>query len=261
MTATFVNLFYSEWLKRKRSHATALIAGGSLFTPLVVLLVRLTHPAGLARIYASDSFWPALTRASWESMAIFFLPLGAILIASLIAQLEFRGNAWKQVHALPVHAAAVYFTKLVVIVILLAELLALFNVAVYVSGLVPSLLVPGVPRPRGAFWTRQLLADDALYFIDVLPIVAAQYVLALRWSNALVPIGAGFVAWVGALAAVSSRLAVWWPYSYPIIHYLQQTPKGAHFAGDVRIHLFAAIFFALLTLAGCAWFITRNERG
>lgn len=261
MTSTFVDLFSSEWLKRTRSHASTLIVGGALFTPLVVLLVRLMHPAGLARIYTSNEFWPSLTRSSWESMAIFFLPLAAILIASLVAQLEFRGNAWKQVHALPVPAAAVYAAKLAVILILLAELLALFNVAVYVSGLLPSLVVPGVPHPRGAFWTRALLAENALYFVDALPIVAAQYVLALRWSNPLVPIGAGFVAWVGALAAVSSRLAVWWPYSYPIIHYLQQTPKGARFAGDVRIHLFAAIFFALLTLAGSAWFITRNERG
>ena len=35
------------------------------------------------------------------------------------------------------------------------------------------------------------LKEDALYFIDCLPIVALQYLISLRFKNFLVPVGAG----------------------------------------------------------------------
>ena len=49
----FFHVFHSEWLKRKRSYASALVLGGSLFTPAIVIMVRLLKRKGL----------PALTGA------------------------------------------------------------------------------------------------------------------------------------------------------------------------------------------------------
>jgi len=256
----FIHAFHSEWLKRKRSFASTLVIGGSLFTPVIVAVVRLIHYRGLPAIYAAEAFWPNLWRACWESMAIFFLPLGAILATSLITQIEFKSNAWKQVHALPVSTAVIFLTKLGVILVMIIEFLLLFNAGMYVSGMIPVAL-PGVPNPKGAFLSLPLLRENALYFMDVLPIVGAQYLMALRSNNALVPIGIGFMAWVGALAAVSSKVAIWWPYSYTIIHYLSDKPKGAKFAAYTELHWLAAISFVLLTVISYVLFITKRERG
>ena len=261
MTASFLHTFHSEWLKRKRSFASTLVIGGSLFTPAIVAVVRLTHPQGLPALYAASSFWPSMWRACWESMAIFFLPLAAIMATSLIAQLEFRSNAWKQVHTLPVPAAVIFLAKLGVVLVMLAQFLLLFNGGIYVSGMIPAVLLPNVPRPNGTFASLPLFRENLLYFVDCLPIVAAQYLIALRSSNALVPIGIGFMAWVGALAAVSSRLAVWWPYSYTIIHYVKDKPKGAHFAAFGALHWMALLAFVVLTLVSYALFVTKSERG
>jgi len=257
----FVQAFRAEWLKRKRSYATLLVAGTSLFTPAIVMVVRLTHPHNLPALYAKADFWNAMVHACWESMAVFFLPLGAILVPSLVAQIELRGNAWKQVHTLPVGSAVIFVAKLAVILLLMAELLLLFNAGIYVSAMIPPLLLAGVPRPPGSFAPLARAAESARYFADCLPIVAAQYLMALRSNNILVPIGAGFVAWVAALAAVSSKLAVWWPYSYTIIEYLKGTPKGAHFAAAPPLPWLAAGFFVLLTIAAYFWFATSDEKG
>ena len=94
MTATFVHAFHSEWLKRKRSFASALVIAGSLFTPAIVAVVRLIHYHDLPALYEAASFWASMWRSCWESMAVFFLPLGAIMASSLIAQIEFKSNAW-----------------------------------------------------------------------------------------------------------------------------------------------------------------------
>jgi len=261
MTASLVRVFHSEWLKRKRSFASSLIVGGSLFTPVIVAAVRLMRHRGLPAVYAADLFWQNLWRSCWESMAIFFLPLGAILATSLITQIEFKSNAWKQVHTLPVSTAAIFLSKLGVILVMMIEFLFLFNAGMYVSGIIPWLVVPGVPHPKGTFSSLPLLRENALYLIDCLPIVGAQYLMALRSQNVLIPIGIGFMAWVGALAAVSSKVAIWWPYSYTIIHYLSDKPKGAHFASYRELHWLAAISFVLLTAVSYVLFITKKERG
>src|SRR4051794_4226276 len=261
MTASFVHAFHAEWLKQKRSFAGTLVIGGSLFTPVIVAIVRLIHYRGLTAIYAADAFWPNLWRSSWESMAIFFLPLAAILVTSLITQIEFKSNAWKQLHTLPVSTAVIFLSKLIVILVLMIEFLLLFNAGMYGSAMIPYLVVPDVPHPKGTFASLPLLRENALYLIDCLPIIAAQYLMALRSNNVLIPIGIGFMAWVGALAAVSSKVAIWWPYSYTIIHYLSDKPKGAKFAAYQQLHWLAAIAFVVITAIGYVLFVTKKERG
>jgi len=261
LNASFPDAIHCEWLKRKRSFASTLVIAGSLFTPAIVLAVRLMQHRHLPAIYTAESFWPNLWRSSWESMAIFFLPLGAILATSLMTQLEFRSNAWKQLHALPLSAATIFFAKLAVILAMLVQFLLFFNAGIYVSGMIPALLVPNVPHPRGSFLALPLVRENALYFLDCLPIVAAQYFMALRTNQVLVPIGVGFLAWVGALAAVSSNLAVWWPYSYTILHYLRTQPKGARFLPYTQLPWLAAAFFVAITIAGYWAFATRSEKG
>lgn len=255
----FVHMLQSEWLKRRRSFASSMVLAGSLFTPSIIVAVRLVQHRGLPALYAADGFWAKLWSDSWESMAVFFLPLGAILATSLIAQIEFKSNAWKQVHALPVSTHVLFLAKLTVILAMLAEFLALFTLGIYASGMIPFVLVPGVPHPKGAFTALPLLRENALYFVDCLPIIAAQYLFALRSNNALVPIGIGFMAWVGALAAVSSKLAISWPYAYTIVHYLQDKPKGK--ALQAPHHLFAIGAFLVLTLISYVMFVTRKEKG
>lgn len=261
MTATFIHVFHSEWLKRKRSFASSMVIGGSLFTPAIVAVARLIRHRQLPAIYAADSFWQTMWRSCWESMAIFFLPLGAILATSLIAQIEFKSNAWKQVHTLPVSTAVIFLSKLGVILVMLLQFLFLFNLGIYISAMIPWLLVPGVPHPRGAFAALPLFRENAFYFLHCLPIIAAQYLMALRSNNALIPIGIGFMAWVGAIAAVSSKFAVWWPYSYTIIQYLRDKPKGAHLAAHGEIHWLALISFIVLTAVSYGMFVTKAEKG
>ncbi len=257
----FVHAFHSEWLKRKRSFASSMVIAGALFTPAIVAAVRLIRRQGLPAIYSAETFWPNLWRSCWESMAIFFLPLGAILATSLIAQIEFKSNTWKQVHALPVRTAVIFLSKLAVILVMLLQFLILFTAGIYVSGIIPWLLVPGVPHPKGSFLSLPLLRENALYFIAGLPIIAAQYLMSLRSHNALVPIGIGFMAWVGAIASVSSTWAVWWPYGYTIIHYVRDKPKGTHFAPYTELHWIALIAFLAITIVSYGLFVTRSEKG
>ena len=117
MAHSFIHSFQSEWLKKKRSLSSWLVVVGGFFTPLVIIIARLVHHEQLAVLYAKENFWNQLWKSSWESMAIFLLPIGVILATSLITQLEYKNNTWKQLHTLPMNLTTVFFSKLLLLMV------------------------------------------------------------------------------------------------------------------------------------------------
>src|SRR3954468_24778005 len=130
---TFFHAFQSEWLKTRRSLALWMVLIGAFFTPTIIIIARLVRYTGVPALYSKEDFWDLLWRNSWESMAIFFLPLGAILSTSLIAQIEYKNNTWKQLHTLPLSYTTIFVAKLAVIVSLMAIFFVLFNIGIYLS--------------------------------------------------------------------------------------------------------------------------------
>jgi lantibiotic transport system permease protein len=261
MNFSFAHSLHSEWLKQKRSLASWMAIVGGFFTPAIVILARLLHHDQLPKLYAADGFWQSLWNASWESAAIFFLPMGTILATSLITQIEFKNNTWKQVHALPLHPATIYFSKLSIIVAMLALFFVLFNLGIYLSGVVPYLLVAGVPYPVAAMPYERFLKEDLLFFVDCLPIVALQYLISLRYRNFLVPVGVGFMLWVGTLGAMPWKWGFISPYAYTILNYLKNESHTKAAVPPMDIHALAIAYFLLFTAAGYWLFATNKQKG
>ncbi|MEO7433017.1 MAG: ABC transporter permease [Dokdonella sp.] len=261
MNTMLVHAFHSEWLKKKNSLAVWLVLCGSLFTPAIVTLARLIQHNGLEPLYRSDDFWHSLWRSSWESMAIFLLPVCAILATSLLTQIEYHNNAWKQVRTLPLPSAHLFVSKLAVVFLMLVQFFALFNVGIWLSAMVPCVLLSGVPFPTQPIPLMDFLQDDARYFVDCLPIVALQYALGLRFGNFLVSVGAGFLLWVGALAALSWKYGFLVPYTYVMFDYLKQVPAGKTVRPDMDIHVFALGYFVAFIALGFAMFASRRQKG
>ncbi|HEV7642518.1 MAG TPA: ABC transporter permease [Pyrinomonadaceae bacterium] len=258
---TFIHSFQSEWLKTKRSLAFWMVVIGGFFTPSIVIAARLFHYDKLQQIYSSDDFWNLLWKNSWESMALFFLPLGAILSTSLITQIEYKNNTWKQLHTLPLSFTTIFFAKLAVIVVLMLEFFALFNLGIYLSALVPYLLVSGTPYPAQPLPYMFFLQENALYFLDCLPIVALQYLISLKFKNFLVPVGLGFVFWVAALGALSWKYGYIIPYTYGMFNYLKDATQTRAVVPDVNVHLLAIGYFAIITAISYFLYITKKEKG
>jgi hypothetical protein len=255
-----VRVFEGEWLKTRHSLAWWLVLGGSLFTPLIIIVARLVQHRRLAKIYAAADFWPHLWQDAWQSMAIFFLPLFAILVTSLITQIEHRNNAWKQVHVLPLGLGAIFLAKLGVIMLLIVQFFVLFNLGIWLSAIVPCQLIAEVPCPHSAIPFGDFLRDNARYFVDCLPIIALQYLFGLRFRNFLVPLGIGFLMWIGALAALPWKFGYLIPYTYSMLDYLKDNP-GKAFIPTVNIHFFALGYAVAFTVAAYMLFRAMKERG
>jgi hypothetical protein len=255
----FTDSLGSEWLKTRRSLASQLVIVGALFTPVIVIGSRLLHLSKVAALSAKPDFWLSLWHSCWESMAIFFLPMGAILATALVTQIEIRNNAWKQVHTLPLTQATIFLSKFLVIVVLIGEFVALFVLGIYLAGALPAILSgAGVP-PN--FPLSSFAREAGLYFVDALPIVAIQYTLGLRFKSFLVPVGVGFLAWVAALAALASKFGAWIPYAYTMLDYLKGDPHGKAAVPAFDIHIAAALWCAAALAAGYFAFATKCEKG
>lgn len=261
MTASPWPVFRAEWLKQRRSLAGWLILAGGLFTPLIIFAVRLHQSRGLPALYASDGFWEKHWMQSWESITIMILPMMGVLITALVAQIEYRNNTWKQVHASPLRLASVYFAKLAVILAMLLQLFVVLNVGVYLSALVPALVLghvdaPAAPVPAGLFLARNLR-----FFVDCLPAVALQYALALHFRNFMVPVGAGIGVWILTIGMFNTRVSYLIPFSYPGLDYMMDSGYRTGAGLPAGIQALALGTFALFTLAGYAMYAGKKDRG
>lgn len=256
----FLRIVIMEWRKQRRSLAGWAVLAGACFTPAAVLLVRLLHADTLPRLYAAPGAWSAYWNSAWESVVVFLLPMGVILVTALLAQIEHRNNTWKQVSVLPVSQATIYAAKLLVVVTLVASFVVVFVLSGTLGALLPVWLVAGVPMPADLSW-RVPLVDAARHFVLVLPIVALQFAIGQRVANFLVPVGVGFLAWVAALALLSWQYAWIVPYGHGIRYYMAQQPAQTLPVDTMQLFTVSAAMTLLFVLVGLLVFVRRPVKG
>src|SRR5215204_1876591 len=258
---TFVSSFQSEWLKRRRSLASWLVLVGAFFTPTIILASRIKNRAALPALYVAEDFWRKSWNQSWESMEVFLLPVGIILATGLLAQIEYRNDTWKQVHTTPQGFTTIYLSKLLVVLLMLVEVFALFNVGVYLSAVIPSALFGGVPYPTAPIPFASFWAANVNFFVDCLPIVALQYLLSLRFKNFLVPVGVGFAVWFLGIGLLSWEYSYLFPYNHGTIRYLTGSGHFANRQITVNIELLALCYFSVFTVLSWILYVTKKEKG
>lgn len=253
---TYLYSLQSEWLKKRRSAASWLTISGALLVPAIILFVRFYESGGLAAANSSDHLWENLYNRSWEFMAFFLLPMGVVLATSLITQLEFRNNAWKQVCTTPQSLTTIFWAKASVILLMLLQFFLLFNLGIWLEGVVPCLL-KGVPYPTERFPLAAFLRGNGKFLLDCLPIVALQYLVSLLFKNFMVPLGVGLGLYVASMIAAHWKYGYIVPYTYSILAFIGKRSPSA----TVNVQAWAAGYFAVFMILAYILYITKKEKG
>lgn len=254
----FIHCFQSEWLKKKRSLASWLVVIGAFFTPCIIIIIKLYKHKSLKEINSSADFWEKHWMNSWESMAILLIPLGIILSASLITQLEFKNNTWKQWHTTPQHFATIFFAKLAVIIVMMLQFLILFNLGIYLSAVIPGLVIKDAPYPVEPIPYNIFAKQNINFFISCLPIIGLQYLISLQFRNFLVPVGAGIVVWIASVGSLTWKYTYIIPYTHSSLFFLKITGR---FKQDTNLIAWATGYFIFFTLLSYLLYVTKKEKG
>ncbi len=214
----WIAVLRAEWIKRRRSAVIWIVAGAGVFVPALVCAVRLrTLRDNVAPLRAE---WVALASSVWEANALLLLPLLAMLVPSLLLQIETRNNGWKQLHAGPQPLLAVYVAKLGICLALLASYVACVVAGIAIVGYLPPLAL-GLPVPDDPFPLADFAARGLDYYAAALPIVTLQFALALHARSFAPPLAVGIGAWIFALGCMSWEQVYWIPYNYAGMLHLQ----------------------------------------
>lgn len=252
----FLHSFRSEWLKKKHTAAAWLTLAGGFFIPVILLIARLNNPHKLYHDNTSGRLWQTLYNTSWQYMGILLLPMGVILVTSLITQLEFKNNTWKQLHTAPQPFAVVFFAKLLVILIMLLQFFVLFTIGIYLCGIIPAVFNKNLPYPADGFPVLLFAKGSLGFFVASLPVVSLQYLVSLVSKNFVVPVGVGMALFIAGLIGVKWKYGYLIPYSYCALEF-----SGArHLQTNASIWVWALGYFILFTLAAYILYLTKKDK-
>jgi hypothetical protein len=221
----------AEMLKTKRTASFYFTIVMAAVVPAILLLNMLTGGEDLAAIRKDPI--NGIFQLGAERTGFLFLPLFVILVCTLLPQIEYRNNTWKQVFATPQTKAHVFLAKLLnvhllLILFLIANLLLLLLVVVITHFSIPSLQLLQQP-----FDIATLLVRTAHMYLVMLALCSLQFWLGLRFRNFIIPISVGLVLWILGMILLfeESHLVDYYPYSFqvfPTVSKLQ--PKLAQVA-------------------------------
>ncbi len=246
----FINSLHSEWLKTKKTIASTLTLIGGFFIPLIFLLGFLMRRESI-NDYSVD-IWETHIIKLWENMGPLLLPLSIILISSLISQLEYRNNTWKQLHTTPQTYTTIFFAKFSVIMLMIIKLFIFFIIGTFVSAIIPSLLITE-HLPNQTFPITFFIKENIKVFVACLPIIALQYFISLQFKNFIVPIGIGILGLLGSLMGMSWKYIYFSPYSSASLVTLKLNK-------DSNVYVLAIFYFLVISLIGYISYIRRKDK-
>ena len=252
----FINSLESEWIKTKNSAVLWLTIGGGLFVPLLIAIGRLTQYQKTLISNSLDGLWLKLLNQNWQFLSIFLLPMGIILVSSLLAQIEYRNNTWKQLYVSPQKYTTLFFAKYSMLMLLLIVFFLVFNLGVYLAAVVPAIVFPDVPYPNEPFPLKEFVKSNATYFLNCLPIVALQFLLSFHIRNFIIPLGIGLGLVIASLIGINSKYGYLIPYTYCELEFLNQNnPKDS----IIQIRYWAAAYFLYFSVVNYMIFRCKTQ--
>ncbi|WP_462267905.1 ABC transporter permease [Mucilaginibacter sp.] len=191
--------------------------------------------------------WIQYSFAILGIMGTLLLPIYIVFVTYSVNSVEHKADTWKTLFSLPISKWAIYSSKYLYAMFLVALCLALFASFTVCSGLLLSVLKPALrfssysfASPLFQIYTKLFLASQG--------ILAIQFLLSLLWKDFLKPMGIGFAGTIiGVIMAVNK-----WEYAYlfPYAHPALALSLGSSSGKKAKTAAFALEYFTKDVVAG-----------
>lgn len=250
----------SEILKSKRTSAFWLTIFGAAFVPGIIMLSYVFSPAMAAKTLAANA-WQKHFISGWQNLNTFLFPMFVVLICTLIPQIEFKNNTWKQVFASPQSYGEIFFSKFITIQLLILLFFFTFNVLMILAGMIPGLFNSQLPFLQHPIDWASLMKMSAQTYLSALGISAIQYWLALRFRSFIAPVGIGLALVLGSVIAFSFgwKYANFLPYALPAFTLKSIIKQSESFLKSAEI--VSVVFMAEFLIIGFIDLLAKKEKG
>lgn len=240
-------------LKTKRTALLYLTLLAAVFGPFIVLLELLTD--GMDPNHRADAF-NNIMNESFMITAFIGFPLFLILVCTLLTQIEYKNNTWKQLLTSPQAKGTIFLAKylnihLFIWLFLAANFLLTFLTVVILHFREPSLHV--LQQPLNV---NDIFVSRGTSYVGLLALCAMQFWLSLRFRNFIAPLAIGIALWfTGTILViqVQSGFIKYFPYSY---HVYGSSGKYQPQFND--IHWISAVYAVVFLLLGFLDFKRRR---
>jgi len=258
MTLSFISNTRGEILKCRNSAALWLTVGGAAFIPVVNSTKCIVNPKYFVPLFKADP-WETWLHHNWQIAAGFFLTMYVICVASLVVQIEYRNQGWKQLFASPRTFADVYFSKIATILLIIATCFLLFDVFLVLSGLLTGLIIPGYGFSDHEVPWENIGGLTFKMYTSVFSMTAIQYVVSLKIKNFIVPMGIGLALFTTGFMIRQWPLIDYYPYMHPFLVYFKNPGMPPGSTDDALAH--SAVGGVLFLAAGYVDMLTWKVRG
>ena len=246
----------SELIKLNRTSALYLCLVVAALMPVLLLI---DHSADSEKSSLIKDPWNIYFLEGWQGLVFVLFPMFIMLVCTLLPQMEYKNNTWKQVLSSPQSIASVFFSKFIIIHILIIVFMFVFNFLMVVSVLLLDYFNPAVQLFKHNLDLKQFLVSNAKLYLSILSLSAIQFWAGMRFKNFIVPIGIGLVFWIASGMLVFEYK--WanvdlFPFAYPILNFL---PKYDAIVPSLVTK--SLIFTTIFLLLAFADFSGRKARG
>lgn len=250
----------AEILKIRRTPSFWLTVFGALLIPFIFFLVYALNPDdSVKRLMFAP--WALHFATGWNFLSIFLFPMYIILISALIPQIEFRNNAWKQVFSSPQSFGNIYFSKFIMVHIMIFLCYVMYNVFMIACGLGADAIHSQYRFIDQRIDWKGLMRLNAKMYISILGLSAIQFWLSLRFKNFITPVGIGLLILIAGTIATGFdwKHVAKIPHAHPFLTtMLMAKGKGQGIAN----HEWNSIaYFVVFTIIGFLDMKYRKEKG
>ena len=204
----------SEMLKTRRTATFYLTLIASAVIPFIFLMDALVD--GVSDDNRKDPF-NSIFKEGFMMLGVLVYPMFIVLMCTMLAQIEYRNNAWKQVFASPQPIKNIFIARFLNVQLLILLFLVLYNIFILITSVVIHFSDPALNMLNQPLNVSKVISSTVNMYVAVLALSAIQFWVGLRFKNFIVPIAIGFGLWLtGTLMAFEfkSAYAHYFPYSF-----------------------------------------------
>ena len=239
---------HSELSKIKRTAAFYLCLLVAAVVPTIFMINLLMDGPEAGKLHKDP--WNIYLLKGFQISGMVFFPLFVILLCTLVMQVEFRNNTWKQVYSSPQPLWHITASKLLVLHILVLFFLFSFNVFLFIALLIAGAFLPSMQLFTASPDWGQVLQLNIDSYLLVAGMLSIQFWLSMRIRNFIAPLGIGFALWfAGGLLALDMHwsFADRYPHGYP---WMMVSKDYASMEIRIKVWsvVYAVVFFGIALL-------------